>query len=130
MSAKTTMTNAEAVRRVKGLRALNDIQTPLPAVVTYRILQNVHALEDALKPMADAEETILGRYSGGRKEFVIDREKDPDAFEACSKELLKLQEITIDVEVEKIQLKQIENSELPVSAVFALDFMIERPEGE
>lgn len=122
---KLTVTNAEAVKYMKGLRALNELHTSLPVLIGYRVLQNIHALDAALLPMAEAEKTIFSRYSNGKPNYVLKKETDPDAFEKCMAELSELDEIQIEVDIVKISIDQIKNCELPLSAIFALDFMLE-----
>ena len=81
-------------------------------------------LSHALEPFHEAVDNAVRSHSGGAE--TINREQDPAAFDACAREITELRQIGMDVPVHTIRISQIENVELPVSALFALDFMLEK----
>lgn len=121
---KITMTNAEAIQSLNGLRELERLNNPVPAVVGYRIIQNIHALASALMPYDEAREKIIKKHAKDGK--TIHRDTEPEAFAACTDELTAIEQLTISVEVNTFPLKMLGESKFPISAFFVLDFMIEK----
>lgn len=122
---KITMTNLEAVRRLSGLKELETLSNPVPAAVGYRIVQNIHALSDALKPYQEIRDKTIRKYAKVGK-TVINRDTDPEAFDACTAELAQIDHLTIDVEVGTFPLDAIAEGRFPLNIFFMLDFMIEK----
>lgn len=119
-----TMSNIEAVSRLNSLRELERLSNTVPAVVGYRILQNIHALEETLAPYNRMRDNIIKKYSKDGKS--VSRESDPAAFEVCTQEIEEVAQIEVEVEVQTFPFKLIENREFPLKTLFALDFMIEK----
>ncbi|MBR4310828.1 MAG: hypothetical protein IKT79_07345 [Akkermansia sp.] len=118
------MSNIEAVSRLNSLRELERLSNTVPAVVGYRILQNIHALEETLAPYNRMRDNIIKKYSKDGKS--VSRESDPAAFEVCTQEIEEVAQIEVEVEVQTFPFKLIENREFPLKTLFALDFMIEK----
>ena len=119
-----TMSNIESANRLISLRELERLTNTVPAVVGYRILQNIHALEAVLAPYDRMRDNIIKKYSKDGKTVL--RENDPAAFELCSQEIAEIAKIEVEVEVQTFAFKLIENRDFPLNALFALDFMIEK----
>ena len=121
---KVKMTNAEAVQRLNVLHDLEKLSNPVPAVVGYRIVQNIHALADALTPYNEIRDKIIKKYAKDGKS--ISRDSDPEAFTACTIELAEIERLTIDVDVNTFPLSAIAEGKFPLNVFFILDFMIEK----
>lgn len=119
-----TLYNIEAANRLTSLRELERLSNTVPAVVGYRILQNIHALEEALAPYNRMRDNIIKKYSKNGK--TISREDDPAAFDVCTQEIAEIAQIEVEVAVQTFPFKLIENREFPLKTLFALDFMIEK----
>lgn len=119
-----TMSNIEAVNRLNSLRELERLSNTVPAVVGYRILQNIHALEAAVAPYDRMRDNIIKKYSKDGKS--VSRENDPAVFEVCMQEISEIAQIEVEVDVQTFPFKLIENRDFPLKALFSLDFMIEK----
>lgn len=119
-----TMSNIEAVNRLASLRELERLSNTVPAVVGYRILQNIHALEETLAPYNRMRDNIIKKYSKDGK--TVSRESDPAVFEVCTQEIAEIAQIEVEVAVQTFPFKLIENREFPLNVLFTLDFMIEK----
>lgn len=118
------MTNYEADQHVGELSSLKELRVSLPALVGYRILQNLHALKNGLQPYYDAVDDAVRKYSGGKER--INESDDPDAYAACVGEIAELRQAEIDVDVQTIEFEAMRGVDLPLSALFALDFMLKK----
>lgn len=119
-----TMKNAEAIARLTILRELEKLNITLPTIAGYRIVQNIHALVDALVPYNTVRDTIIKSHAKDGKTVV--RENDPAAFEACMTEIAELDQLDITLEVQTFPFSCISDKELPLNVMFALDFMIDK----
>ena len=117
------MTNAKAVEQLRRLKELEQLDLALPAVVSYRVVQAVRGLADALAPYVEMREKIVKKYA--KSGNVVSREEDPTAFDACSAELEELDRLEIYVEIHKFPFSLIDGRDLPIKAMFALNFMLE-----
>ena len=117
------MSNIEAANRLTSLRELERLTNTVPAVVGYRILQNIHALESALAPYERMRDNIIKKYSKDGKTIL--REKDPAAFEVCTQEIAEIAKIEVEVNVQTFAFKLIEGRDFPLNALFAMGFMFE-----
>ncbi len=122
---KITLTNLEAVHRLGGLKELEKLSNPVPAAVGYRIVQNIHALSEALKPYQEIRDKTIRKYAPAGK-TVINRDADPEAFAACTAELAQIDRLTIDVEIGTFPLDAIAEGRFPLNVFFTLDFMIDK----
>lgn len=122
---KVTMTNAEAVQKLNSLRELEKLNNPVPALAGYRIVQNIHALADALAPYTETRDKIIKKYAKAGQ-TVISRDTDPETFDACAKEIATIDRLTIDVEVNTFPLSAIAEGKFPLNVFFILDFMIQK----
>lgn len=117
------MTNAKAAQQLRSLRELESLETVLPAVAGFRVLQAVRGLSTALAPYEEMISKLAGKYSKDGK--TVRQEDDPAAYEACVAELKELERVEICVNIEKIPFSMIEDRDLPIKAMFALNFMLE-----
>lgn len=120
---KVKMTNSQAVQLMAGLQELQKLNNPVPAVVGYRIVQNIHALATALAPYNEVRERAIQKYAPDGR--TIRRDTNPEAFNACEKELHEIDKLEISVDVNTFPLSMIAESKFPISVIFALDFMID-----
>ena len=121
---KLTMSNIEAVNRLTALMELEKLSNTVPAVVGYRILQNIHALDAALAPYNRMRDNIIKKYS--KDGNTVSRESDPAAYKVCIQEIAEIAQIEVEVPVQTFPFKLIENREFPLKTLFTLDFMIEK----
>lgn len=116
------MTNYEADQHLRDLTGLKSLSVSISAVVGYRIMQNIHAIQDALRPYQDAVDDAVRRHSGGQER--IDERDDPSAYAQCVEEIAALRQIEVDIPVQTIEIEALGEGNLPLSALFALDFML------
>lgn len=121
---KVSMTNAEAIQRLNDLRELRTLNNPVSAVAGYRIVQNIQALAAALTPYYEVRDETIKKYA--KDGVSVDRKTDPEAFEACTKELDEIDRLTVDVEISTFPFSMIAEGKFPISTFFALNFMIEK----
>lgn len=121
---KMKMSNAEAVQRLNGLRELEKLSNPVPTVVGYRIVQNIHALSAALAPYYEVRDKTIKEYAKDGKS--ISRDTEPEAFAACTAQLAEVERLEVDVEINTFPLSAIAEGKFPLNAFFVLDFMIQK----
>lgn len=121
---KVSMTNAEALRCLNSLRELESLNNPVSAVAGYRIVQNIHALINALAPYQEIRDKTIKKHA--KNGVSVDRKTDPEAFDACTRDLAEVERLTIDVEVKTFPIDMIADCKLPIHVLFALNFMLEK----
>ena len=119
-----TMTNYEAEQHLKDLLAFGKRDIPVSTVTGFRILQNVHALDDALKPFRETSDKVIRKHAHGGD--MISKEEQPDEFAACDKELGELYKIPIEVEIQTISSKELGDCQIPLNTLFSIDFMLKK----
>ncbi len=120
------MTNAEAIQKRNSLKELEASNIVIPAIIGFKILQNIHALHDALEPYNQMRDKIIRKHAKGGNE--INREKDPVTYSACIREIAEIEQLMIDVDVKKFDAKMLSNMNFPAKLFFTLDFMVEKEE--
>ncbi len=117
------MKNAEAMKHLQDLKNLEGLETALPAVVGYRIIQNVRSFTNALAAYEEMRDRTIRKYAKDGK--TVKQEEDPEAFDACVAELETLDALEVEVEIEKIPISMMKDRDVPLKTIFALDFMLE-----
>lgn len=116
------MTNYAAEQHLMQMTDLRNETGNLPVMAGYRILQNIHSLETALKPYIDMRDETVRKHSGGKEE--LRSEEDPEAFRAAMAEIDSIGNLEVDVEINPLSIDLIRDRELPMKVLFALDFML------
>lgn len=125
---KIKMTNIEGFRKLEELEKLRRLDVTLPVVAGYRIVQNTQAFSRALAPYQEMRDAIIKRYA--KDGTSISKDEDPEGFERCIAELEKIDQIEIEVEIERIPVSILENKSLPLETVFMMDIMLEKSMGK
>ena len=116
------MSNYEMEHHFKKLSALVQSDKALPAVAAYGIVRALNTMQDALSPFVMVRDQLVRRYSGGGT--ALNREDDPDAFDACIKELDEIGNKHVQVEVPNIKLDDLRDAKFTISEMEALSLLI------
>ena len=116
------MSNYEMEHHFKKLSALVQSDKALPAVAAYGIVRALNTMQDALSPFVMVRDQLIQRYSGGGT--ALNREDDPDAFDACIKELDEIGNKHVQVEVPNIKLDDLRDAKFTISEMEALSLLI------
>ena len=121
---KVKMTNLACAQKLDALRELKKMDLSLPTVVGYRIVQNTHALTAALAAYYEMRDEIIKKHSSNGKS--INRDTDPESFDACVAELEKIDQIEVEADISQFSLSLLKDRNLPLHTMFTLDFMIQK----
>ena len=116
------MSNYEMEHHFKKLSALVQSDKALPASAAYGIVRALNTMQDALSPFVMVRDQLLRRYSGGGT--ALNREDDPDSFDACIKELDEIGNKHVQVEVPNIKLDDLRDAKFTISEMEALSLLI------
>ena len=116
------MSNYEMERRFKRLSALVQSDKALPATAAYGIVRALNTMQDALSPFVMVRDQLIRRYSSGGT--TLNREDNPEAFDACIKELDEIGNKHIQVEVPNIKLDDLRDAKFTISEMEALSLLI------
>ena len=116
------MSNYEMEHHFKKLSALVQSDKALPATAAYGIARALNTMQDALSPFVMVRDQLVRRYSGGGT--ALNREDDPDAFDACIKELDEIGNKHVQVEVPNIKLDDLRDAKFTISEMEALSLLI------
>ena len=116
------MSNYEMEHHFKKLSALVQSDKALPASAAYGIVRALNTMQDALSPFVMVRDQLIRRYSGGGT--ALNREDDPDSFDACIKELDEIGNKHVQVEVPNIKLDDLRDAKFTISEMEALSLLI------
>ena len=116
------MSNYEMERHFKRLNALVQSDKALPAAAAYGIVRALNTMQDALSPFVMVRDQLIRRYSGGGT--ALNREDDPEAFDACIKELDEIGNKHVQVEVPNIKLDDLRDAKFTIAEMEALSLLI------
>ena len=116
------MSNYEMEHHFKKLSALVQSDKALPASAAYGIVRALNTMQDALSPFVMVRDQLIRRYSGGGT--ALNREDDPDSFDACIKELDEIGNKRVQVEVPNIKLDDLRDAKFTISEMEALSLLI------
>lgn len=117
-----SLTNYEMERRFKKLRELYQSDKPMPATVAYSIVRALNAMQEALSPFGIVRDQLIKRYSNGGT--ALNREENPDAFDACIKELDEIGSKRVEIEVPEIKLADLHDVNFTLAEMDALNLLI------
>ena len=116
------MSNYEMESRFKRLSALVQSDKPLPAAAAYGIVRALNTMQDALSPFSMVRDQLIRRYSGGGT--ALNRDENPEAFDACIKELDEIGNKHIQIEVPQIALADLRDAKFTLAEMDALQLLI------
>ena len=116
------MSNYEMEHHFKKLSELVQSDKALPASAAYGIVRALNTMQDALSPFVMVRDQLVRRYSGGGT--ALNREDDPDAFDACIKELDEIGNKHVQVEVPNIKLDDLRDAKFTIAEMEALSLLI------
>ena len=116
------MSNYEMEHHFKKLSELVQSDKALPASAAYGIVRALNTMQDALSPFVMVRDQLVRRYSGGGT--ALNREDDPDSFDACIKELDEIGNKRVQVEVPNIKLDDLRDAKFTISEMEALSLLI------
>ena len=117
-----TFTNKQLSDIRTGLADVSNSKTELSTVVSYRIIKNKLAAENALAAYYEMRDSIIKKYSGGKP--VVNYEDNPDAYNAVLAEVSVLDKETVDVDIAKVTLDDLADTMSPYM-MSKLMFMVE-----
>lgn len=94
----------------------------LPVGVSYKIVKNRIAIENALEAYWTVKDEIIKKYSDG-KGYVY-KNDDPENYAKVTSEVIQVAEEYTDVDISEITLEELDGKELPLNVVSALGFMM------
>lgn len=121
------ITNNQMINSISSLRALS--QKQLPIEVSYKIAKNIRNIEQDLAIYEQERKKLIDKYvekdlEGNPKlddnnNYII---KDKLNW---NKDVLELLSFETDVEIEKIDIKELDGLKISPSELIAIDYMIE-----
>lgn len=114
-------TNAELETILVQIRDAVEEKVLLPVSVSYKIVKNRIAIEQALSAYRIVRDKIINKYSNGTGHIP----KTDEKYYIATREILQVAEEYSDVEVSEIKLEELGEKELPLNLVSALGFMIQ-----
>ncbi len=119
---KIDVSNYEMERHFKKLNAMIQSDKPLPAAAAYGIVRALNTMQDALSPFSMVRDQLIRRYSGGGT--ALNRDENPEAFDACIKELDEIGNKHIQIEVPQIVLADLRDAKFTLAEMDALQLLI------
>lgn len=117
------MKNLDIMNMYEGLNLLmQDSSLKFPAKVSFAIIRNLKILFPIVKDIEDTKLRVIKNY--GKEEngnYIISLENR----EKANEELNVLANIEIEISLIKINLKDIENLDIPLKVAKALSYMLE-----
>lgn len=111
----------------------------LPSVVAYRIARNVKAIDKELEIYNSQRKKLLEDKANKDENGEPIMKEGPngpyydipnDLMKEFNKELEELQEETVDIDIKKVTLAEIDNAQLSAFQLNALEYMIDFEEEE
>ena len=118
------MTNIEAENRLKKLQELVNNKNELPAVVGFKIYQNIQALQNAVHPYLQARDDVVMKYAKDGKTSISETD-DPETFRRCVIDIAALENEIIDVDIKTFKFNLIEKFSFPLDFFVTIGFMLE-----
>lgn len=118
---KIEKTNRELDVMYGAIKAIATDKLSLPAKVGYQLAKNRIAIEDALKAFREANEEIVKKYAKeGETSLRINRDEDPDTFDAVTKAFAEIAEEKTSVEITPISVDSFDGHDVPFAYIDAL----------
>lgn len=111
----------------------------LPSVVAYRIARNVKAIDKELEIYNEQRKKLLEEKANKDENGEPIMKDGPngnyydipnDLMEQFNKELDGLQKETVDIDIKKVTIQEIDNAQLSAFQINALEYMIDFEEEE
>lgn len=117
------MKNREIIEHINALG--NFTKEKLPVKLSFAIVKNFNKLQMAYKDYDESRKALLDEYSekNEKGEIIPDKIADEN-IEKWNKEINELLDIEVDVDIHTVSIDVIENLQLSVSDVAAIEFMI------
>lgn len=120
---KLEVRNGDLEEILLGLKNAMTNKTSLPVKVSYRIVKNRLAIENALIAFRVTRDEIRGSNSNG--EGKISEKDDPETFDKVRSEISAIAQEKVSVDISKVSISEFGERELPPDLVSNLGFMIE-----
>lgn len=114
-------TNAELEMILIQIKSATEEKVLLPVSVSYKIVKNGLAIEQALSAYRMVRDKIINKYSNGTGHIP----KTDEKYCMASREILQVANEYSDVDISEIKLEELGEKELPLNVVSALGFMME-----
>lgn len=116
------MNNGEAYLGYLALQEIirQDVQIPIKG--SYAITKNRYNLQQALKPYSECRDKIINEYSNGTGQ--IDINESPEAYKNAYHDIAEIDAKEIEVDVEKVAIKDLGDINITPKMMSALMFMI------
>ena len=115
------MKNTEILSIVSTLNQLDYSKTNIPVKVGYTILKNRQKMRQVIEPFEEMRNSIFKKYANGKQTL----QPTDEGYEECLQEMNAINNDDVEIDLEKIKLKDLENVELSAELISALMCMIE-----
>lgn len=113
--------NGELENYISRLNEVMKDKTLLPVKVSYKIVKNKLAIEDAMRAFRIMHDQIINDHSNGEGKILPD---DPE-FEQVVNELAVIKNEDTEIVLDDIAVSDFGKKELPLDLISALGFMLE-----
>lgn len=113
--------NGELADLASRLEETMKDKVQLPVRVSYKIVKNKLAIEEAIKAFRIVHDQIINNHTNGEGKILPD---DPE-FEEVVKEIAIIKSEDAEVELDGISIAEFGKKELPLDLISALGFMLE-----
>lgn len=121
------ITNNQMINSISSLRALS--QKQLPIEVSYKIAKNIRNIEQDLAIYEQERKKLIDKYvekdSEGNPKLDDNNNYIIKDKLNWNKDVLELLSFETDVEIEKIDIKELDGLKISPSELIAIDYMIE-----
>lgn len=115
------MKNSEILNVVTALNTLDFSKVNMPVKVGYTILKNRQKMRQAIEPFEEMRNSIFKKYANGKEAL----QPTDEGYAECLREMNAISNDDVELELEKVKLKDLENVELSAELISALMCMIE-----
>ena len=114
--------NDELEMILNQIKSVMSEKIVLPVGVSYKIVKNKIAIEQALQAYWTLKDEIIARYSGGK--VYINKNDDPENYAKVTAEVVQIAEEYTDVDIPEITVDELGEKDLPLNVMSALGFMM------
>lgn len=117
-----------------SMEALNKLNNAhgMSSVVAFRIGKNIKAIESEVKVFDDVRTKLLEKFANKDENGnpIIDKDTNQydvpaDKLEALKKEIKKLQNEEVKVDIKKLSLDDVEKADLSPRELISIEYMLE-----
>lgn len=113
--------NGELSKYIARLDEVMKDKIQLPVKVSYRIVKNKLAIEDAMKAFRIMHDQIINDHSNGEGQI----DKDDPEFDEVIKEISIISNEEVEVALDGIPISDFGKKEMPLDLISAFGFMLE-----